>query len=160
MFTGAQAFEMTLNDHPEYDELIYDEEGNLVPRDPDLLPKQEIIDRLEEKKLDNTILFHHAHRLYLDYLDSNEPDSNLIFSKANLVFTYLLAKMVYKNENIDQIIALCDGENDELVTLIRERIIPVHDEFIFAYLYPSPLKVLEIISEIDYKYGHEISAAQ
>ncbi|WP_028389248.1 DUF4369 domain-containing protein [Legionella fairfieldensis] len=27
-------------------------------------------------------------------------------------------------------------------------------------IYPSPLKVLEIISEMDYKYGHEISAAQ
>jgi len=27
-------------------------------------------------------------------------------------------------------------------------------------LYPSPLKVLEIICEMDYKYGHEISAAQ
>jgi hypothetical protein len=28
------------------------------------------------------------------------------------------------------------------------------------YIYPSLLKVLEIISEMDYKYGHEISSAQ
>jgi hypothetical protein len=27
-------------------------------------------------------------------------------------------------------------------------------------IYPSPLKVLEIFSEIDYKYAYEISAAQ
>jgi hypothetical protein len=29
-----------------------------------------------------------------------------------------------------------------------------------SHIYPSPLKVLEIFSEIDYKYAYEISAAQ